>query len=170
VTRAASVSLVNKVKDKSDAFAWSWLKGAATLGGDFGNPVTTDAVTVCVFDASGSTARLVLGAEVAASGTCRRKPCWKGVGRPAASKGFRYSDSTGRVGGITVITLTPGIAGKAKIVVRGKGPGLAMPALPAPVPLVVQLGLSGGACFEARYPAPGVKKNDWTRFTARNVP
>ena len=65
------------------------------------------------------------------------------------------------------ITLTPGITGKAKVTVKGKGAALGLPPLPAPVPLRVQLEAASGACFAARYPATGVRKNDGARFKAK---
>jgi len=34
----------------------------------------------------------------------------------------------------------------------------------------VQLEAASGACFDARYPLAGVKKNDASRFKARAVP
>src|SRR6185503_4906275 len=136
-----------------DAFTWHWLKGAATQAADFGDPTTSDGYTLCVFDESAALPRLLLGTTVPPGGTCGRKPCWAGIGRPRGAKGFRYADSKGQVNGITGITLTPGITGKAKITVKGKGGALGLEPLPAPVPLRVQLEATNGVCFSALYPA-----------------
>jgi hypothetical protein len=162
----ADLTIVNKARDTSDAFSWRWMKGIETPVAAFGDPTTTDDYTVCVFDESTATPRLMFGARVPAGGACGRKACWTGVGRPKGTKGFRYTDARGLVGGITGITLTPGITGKAKVTVKGKGAGLGLPPLPAPVPLRVELETTSGACFAARYPAAGVRKNDGARFKA----
>jgi len=169
ITTAADLTIVNKARDTSDALSWRWTKGAATPVAAFGNPLTTDAYTLCVFDESTATPRLLFGATIPPGGTCGRKACWAGLGRPKGARGFRYADSKGTVQGITGITLTPGVAGKAKVAVKGKGIGLGLPTLPAPIPLRVQLEASSGACFDARYPAAGVRKNDSARFSARSA-
>jgi hypothetical protein len=169
VTSAADLTIVNKVRDTSDAFSWRWQKGSATPVTAFGDPVTTDPYTLCVFDESTATPRLLLGVKIPAGGICGRKSCWSGIGRPKGSKGFRYADSKGTVNGITAITLAPGITGKAKISVRGKGARLGLPPLPAPIPLRVQLGPASGACFDARYAPGGVRKNDTSRFRGKSV-
>jgi hypothetical protein len=161
------VSIVNKPRDTSDAFSWRWMKGVETPVAAFGDPTTTDDYTLCVFDESSAAPRLLFGTRVPAGGVCGRRACWRGVGRPKGAKGFRYSDSKGTAGGITGITLTPGLAGKAKVAVKGKGAALGLPPLPAPVPLRVQLEAADGNCFAARYPAAGVRKNDGARFKAK---
>jgi hypothetical protein len=169
VTSAADLTIVNKVRDTSDAFSWRWQKGSATPVTAFGDPVTKDPYTLCVFDESAATARLLLGVTIPPGGICGRKACWSGLGRPKGTKGFRYADSKGTVNGITAITLAPGITGKAKIAVRGKGAGLGLPPLPAPIPLRVQLGTAGAGCFDARYAGGGVRKNDTSRLRAKSV-
>jgi hypothetical protein len=155
------------VRDSSDTFSWRWLKGAATPAAVFGDPLATDDYTLCVFDESTAQPRLLLGTTIPAGGTCGRKPCWSGLGRPRGAKGFRYANAKGGPGGITALTLVPGIAGKAKVTVRGKGAALDLPPLPAPVPLRVQLEAANGACFDAAYAAAGVRKNDAARFKAK---
>jgi hypothetical protein len=169
VTNAADLTIVNKIRDTSDAFSWRWQKGAATPASAFGTPLVDDAYTLCVFDESAPTPRLLLGATIPPGGFCGRRACWKGIGRPAGAKGFRYADAKGLVQGITAITLTPGLTGKAKVSIRGKGAALGLMPLPAPVPLRVQLGVAGGACFDARYTVGGVRKNDGARFRAKSV-
>jgi hypothetical protein len=137
--------------------------------GLFGDPLTTDTYTLCVFDESTATTRLLLAARIPPGGTCGKRACWVGVGRPRGSKGFRYADTKGTTHGITAVTLTPGITGKAKLSVRGRGAGLELMPLPAPVPLRVQLEASSGACFDARYAPGGVTRNDGGRFHAKSA-
>ena len=95
LTSAADVSIVNKARDSSDAFSWRWQKGAATAVATFGDPLTTDAYTLCVFDESQATPRVLLARAIPPGGTCGKKPCWTGLGRPRGAKGFRYADSKG---------------------------------------------------------------------------
>ena len=92
-------------------------------------------------------------ASAPAGGLCRGgKPCWK-----ETSKGYRYSDRDLTPGGLSKIVLKEGATGVAKIMVKGKGSLLGLPALPIPssnLPLTVQLTASNGECWEATYTTP----------------
>ena len=98
-------------------------------------------------------------------GTCSGAPCWS-----ANSKGFSYSDPDAAPTGIKRITLKSGIAGKAKIIVKGGGDALDTPPLPlAQDPqVVVQLKntFHGGRCWESRFSGPPTK-NDASQFKDR---
>ena len=164
--RKAQLQLKDKTPDTGDGFQWKWGKGGATAAGDFGNPVTTHAYTVCVYDESGPTDSLITSATIPAGGTCGTTACWKGLGNPAGTSGYKYKDSAGTAGGITGILLKPGVAGKAKAQVKGKGVNLVMPgenahpALPLTAPVEARVQLHGnGECWEAGYSAAGVAKN-----------
>jgi hypothetical protein len=123
---------------------------------DFGDPVTAHDYELCIFDAGGN----VLRAQAPAGDTCGRRPCWKGV-----TTGFSYSDKERTPEGVDRIRLTAGDTGKARILVRGKGDNLAMPALGGLVlPLHVQLLAEGGQCWEAA----GVIRNDATQFKGKS--
>jgi hypothetical protein len=50
VAGKARVLIKDKTPDKGDLFVWKWVKGEATTLADFGDPTTTDAYTLCVFD------------------------------------------------------------------------------------------------------------------------
>ena len=67
------------------------------------------------------------------------------------------------------LALRCGRCGKTghKIVVTGRGPGLAIPTLPIAVPLRVQLQSQEGSCWEAYYPSSGVSRDDAQGFAAR---
>jgi hypothetical protein len=65
------------------------------------------------------------------------------------------------------VLLKPGADGKASIVVAGQGERLTTPSLALNVPLVVQLQSDTGVCWEARYAAGGVKRNDMKAFEGR---
>ncbi|HWP67056.1 MAG TPA: hypothetical protein VNO26_14250 [Candidatus Limnocylindria bacterium] len=133
---------------------WKWLKGTAAAN-DFGAPDVTDAYALCVY-ADGA---LLASADAPASGTCGTNPCW----RNRAANGFKYSDSEATPSGLLKLMLKPG-TGTAKIVAKGRGTNLALPALPLVLPVTVQVQGSHGACWEHAYDAAGVVRNDATQF------
>jgi hypothetical protein len=148
--------------------SWKWLKGAATTAADFGSPTTTDGMDFCVFDRSQGTPTLIYRARVLPDRMCGTKPCWVQNGQ----KGFKYVDKAGSPEGINQITLTAGAAGKAKILVKGKGVNLSnhafgLPAPPLMTPLTVQLQSANGKCWEANYSAAGLSKNTPLEFNGK---
>jgi cysteine-rich repeat protein len=161
-----------KVKDslkgpKNDQLLWKWIKGAQTQLGDFGDPVSSDGVTLCVFDRSQATPGLLFRAAVPAGGLCGTKPCWTGN-----DKGFKFKSSTGQADGIVNLTMKPGVAGKSKIILKAKGLGLTerpfgLPTPSLPLPLTVQLQSENGQCWEASYQRSGVKKNAGETFDGK---
>jgi hypothetical protein len=69
------------------------------------------------------------------------------------------------VAGLRTLVLKPGAGGKAKIVVKGKGDALVLPALPldADPRVTVQLVSSTGTCWATSFDAPP-SANDDTQF------
>jgi cysteine-rich repeat protein len=160
-----SIQLRDRLPDKRDVLTWKLTKGDATTAGDFGNPVNgATTYDLCVYDTAAATPTLVMQATIPPGGVCKNKPCWKTAGSGGAN-GFRYSDSLTGNDGIRKVILKPGLAGKAKIILKGKGAGLPMPALPfAQDPaLTVQMKSSDGVCWSTAYDAPAVK-NDADQF------
>ncbi len=154
--------------EASDQVIWKWVKGGATTAADFGSPTTTDGMDFCVFDRSGGTPALLYRARVLPDRICGTKPCWIANG----AKGFKYVDKLGTPEGINQITLTAGAAGKAKILVKGKGLNLSnhpfgLPAPPLMLPLTVQLQSGNGNCWEANYSAAGLSKNTPLEFNGK---
>jgi len=137
---------------------WTWTKGAKTLPATFGNPITTDGYRLCVYEDTDGTPDLLSESAIPAGGTCAGKPCWKGLGKPVGSKGYKYTNKTLLPSGISSLLLKPGDAGKSKIVLTGKGAAVAMPAIPATFPLRVQL-IGAGGCWESAYDAADASKN-----------
>jgi hypothetical protein len=166
---------------KGDTLVWKWLKGAPTSIGDFGNPLTTDSYALCIYESTGA---LSFAAGAPAGGTCQlgraQVPCWKGLGTPVGTTGFKYNNPARTPDGITSIVLKPGALnrkgiGTAHISVNGKGPNLltrptgvpGLPALPLTLPQRVQLQASSGRCWEATYSNAGEKKNTMTHFSGK---
>jgi hypothetical protein len=86
------------------------------------------------------------------------------------SSGFTYTNRLLDPDGLRKIVLRGAAsAGKGKIIVKGKGANLRLPALPLGTPALVQL-LRAGAltCWEDTFTAP--RRNDAAGFDARSVP
>jgi hypothetical protein len=90
-------------------------------------------------------------------GFCDGKPCWT-----SKTTSFGYKDKDRTPNGIEKALLKAGVAGKASIQVKGKGPSLGVPALvPLGGPLDVQLRRrDGGICFGTHFSAPFAKQSD----------
>lgn len=147
VAGKSTFQVTDKMPDTKDRLQWKWQKGAATTVADFGEPTTTTGYGLCVYDGTGA---LISEAAVPAGGTCNAKsprPCWR-----ASRSGFRYVDRDLTPAGVQQLTLRAGVAGKAQIGFRGRGPVLATPDLPVTtLPLRVQLVSTTGQCWEATY-------------------
>ena len=158
--RTALTSLIGIKKnddDTKDKLLWKWLKGAATTQADFGLPTGTTAYTLCLY--AGSTSAVLGKTEIP-----------PGINWAAVSdKGYKLSDPSGTPDGIQKANLTGGAAGKAKILVKGKGanlPGLLSGVLPLPV--TVQLvNDANSICYESQFDSADVKKNDGAQFKAK---
>jgi hypothetical protein len=118
-----------------------------------------------IYDASGPAGALLMENRISAGGTCGTKPCWKALGDPPSSKGYRYKNNARTPHGIQKMVLKPGPDGKAKVVIKGGqdhvftgGPGA--PPLPLPLPVTVQLQNRSGECWQATYDAAGVRVNE----------
>jgi cysteine-rich repeat protein len=162
--RRALLGLTDRSPDDGDRLLWKWVNGAVMPRADFGDPSSTTSYQLCVYDETGGTPRLVLGTAAPAGGTCRGRPCWR-----ATSTGFKYADPELTPDGLFRILLREGLVpGKGKILVKGRGPNLGLPALPlAQDPAVtVQLKSSDGPCWEARYAAPALR-NTQAQFKDR---
>jgi hypothetical protein len=137
------------------------LAGEATLKSAFGDPRTTTDYELCAYDGNDE---LLTHAAMPAGEICdpaRNKPCWR-----ETKKGFRYIDRALTPDGIRSLDLAEGIDGKARIVLKGKGALLDLPALPiSSLPVTVQILNDEGACWEAVFASS--LKNDGERFLAK---
>ncbi len=140
-----------KISIKKQITTWRWRSTANIPLSDFGDPVTTDSYSLCIY-AGGS---LVEEMHAAAGGTCPGgHPCWKA----RSSKGFRFKDHSGAQSGLSRIVLRAGPIHLADLVVRARGPNVPYPSLPLAEPVEAQLVRSAGAqCWEADYQAPPLK-------------
>jgi hypothetical protein len=151
-----------------DRLVWRWTRGASTSPEELGDPTTTHDVDVCVYDTTSPTALLAF-ARAPAGGVCAGgSPCWTAVGNPPGRKGYRYRDTERTPNGLEALVLRPGAAGSPRVLVKGRGQRLAPPALPLPLPVLVQVQDASGACWEATHSAAGVEANGDTRFVGRS--
>jgi hypothetical protein len=152
----------DRTPDRADAITWKWARGEATDLGALGDPLATHAYTLCLYDAAGGR----LQATVPAGRTCGTKPCWTALG----ADGFKYVDRAGTAAGVQKLVLRPGAAAEARVIAKGKGEALDMPALPLTPPVRVQLHAMNGECWETRFEAAGVSTNTTSDFRATGPP
>lgn len=129
---------------------WKWIKGEATTLAGFGDPTTTNDYTVCVFDDGTE----VFRASIPAGGACGSLPCWRLLG----SSCYKYINRDRTPDGILKVLLKSGTAGKAKIILKGKGDNLPLPAGFLPIATPVQIQLSNdtpGQCWQTTQTALG---------------
>jgi hypothetical protein len=81
-------------------------------------------------------------------GTCGTKPCWQLIGNSLSPKGYKYQNNDGTPDGIISMKLQAGLAGKAKLQMKGQGVNLAVPPLGLTLPVTVQLSVSDGVTTE----------------------
>jgi hypothetical protein len=120
---------------------------------------------LCMYDASSAAGALLMENQIPAGGTCGTKPCWKALGNPPGSKGYRYKNKARTPHGILKLVLKPGAEGKSKAIVKGgqdrvfsAAPGA--PPLPLPLPVTVQLQNRSGECWQATFDTGGVGVNE----------
>lgn len=160
-TRGSSLKL-RRGANGIERLAWKW-KGAGVAAPDFGNPLTSTAYSLCVFDSSAAVPGQAL-AGLVPPGACATKPCWK-----AGDGTFAYRNDAATPSGVQTLRLKAASSGVGAIALKGAGSALALPALPlAQDPtVVVQLGrLDGSRCWEARFGT--ATRNDQSTFTARS--
>ena len=147
-----------------DTIKWLWSKGPETTLAELGDPTDTNDVAFCLFDESAAAPSILFRA------TAPLGAAW----RPT-SRGYVYRDPTLGGDGLGGIQMVGGAAGQSRMLVRGKGSTLGgrafgLPAPPLALPLRAQLQVEGGACFETRHDASGVRRNQPGSFRAAAVP
>jgi hypothetical protein len=159
---AGIFQLRNSGLDSSDKLIWRWPRGEATNLDEFGDPLTNDAVALCIYD--GSAAPQPIATLISpAQGPCRKGIlCWTRLSGPV----IRYYDGAVVNDGLQQIYLRAGGPGRTRILVRGKGEKLTLPSLPLTTPVTVQLQSSAGTCFTATYQS-SVSTNAAGEFKAR---
>jgi hypothetical protein len=154
----ASLSLTKGATPQKNKVSWKWVSAGTVALGDFGDPTMATGYVLCLYDATGR----LLAAPVPPGGTCTGKPCWKTL-----KTGAKYSAKDPTPDGLQRVTLKAGGPGKAKIVVRGNGPALAVPTLPLTTPVHLQWRRDDAAtCWDATYSHPRI--DDAGSFKAKS--
>jgi hypothetical protein len=168
---AAATNMVLFAGTKTPRLQWRWSEGAsAMMQSDFGNPLTTTAYTLCLYDEAGGSAVFKTGATIPAAGTCGTKPCW----RAQSTTGWTYRDPAARNDGIKTVTLKGGIAGKPLIKITGAGANLLQPSAFSgseffdedPAVIVQLLRSDEETCWSSTFNVSGTKRNDAAEFKA----
>jgi uncharacterized delta-60 repeat protein len=136
---------------------WRYRYGVATSVDDFGEPTSTDAYDVCLFQHYQPFAPndLVWQASIPAGGVCNGTACWK-----AGARGPIYHDRTRAADGIDRLTLRASDDGRTKIDLKAKGGNLAAPNVSyTSRPLLLQLQRSDGPCWETTFDEGGAIPN-----------
>ena len=169
---AKGLLLLKKDADlRRDSMQWKWAGGTASPG-EFGDPLTSTDLAVCLYDAAG---QLALAATAPGASICKSdKPCWKQSGGGGTVK-LKYKNALKPPlpGGIAQMTLVASAPGKASIKMKGVGLNLySVPTLPVSQasPLRVQLvNDTTGVCFEATFTAPATTApTDTRQFKDKN--
>jgi hypothetical protein len=151
------------VKDKGgprDKMVWKWTKGESTSQAEFGDPTNATQYSLCLY--AGTTEALAAAASVPADALK-----WE----PASDTGYQYKDRDGAAAGVQRIILKGSDNDRSKIVVKGKGPDLPLPALPLAFPVVVQLmDVDTQICWQSSFESSDVLSNDGDTFKVKAVP
>jgi hypothetical protein len=127
-----------------DRLRWKWLAGSAAIS-DFGDPTSSTTYSLCVY----------AGGEP--WGVFEVPP---GIGWRASGSGVLTYTGDLSADGIQVVKLKPG-SGRAKIVVRGRGPNLGLATAAVVQPLTVQLVRRDAPdCWQSTFPAPALTATD----------
>ena len=163
-----------KLKDKDangpgdkDQILWKFVKGPAALQSDFGDPLNTASIQLCLYDGTGA---LALESTVTPpGGICDTKPCWKAI----STKGYKYKDkAAAKDGAFKVVLKGNATDAKTKILFKGKNGNLGFtggnPLLDASGTISVRLSNTDNAnCWGADFAPVTVIKNTDSLFKAK---
>jgi len=139
--------LLKDKADPSDRVIWKWTAGSQTDKPEFGNPLLDESYRLCVYD-NGS---LLFDMSAHASSTF-----WRDT-----ATGYTFRNPNTTSDGTQAVLLHAGADKKAKVIVKGKGDNIDMPALGSlGGPITVQLHQSSGAvCWGATYSSPFLRQD-----------
>lgn len=138
---------------KNASMSWKLSGAQATSQDELSDPTTTAAYVMCVYDESGTRARL----DVPAAGSCGTKSCWKAI----STKGYAYKDASAANDGVSALVLKGSTLAKTKAILKGAGTGLPSVALPLSGGVAVQLhNLETGTCLGSVFSENDILVND----------
>ena len=158
-----SLVLNRSERGSGNRFSWKWVGGPALAFDQFGDPSRTTDYAVCIYD--GREPVFVFAADFSLPANSR----W--VSRQG--RRWVYSDPSATTNGLSDAQLKSGPSGTSRVVFRGKGEGLPVP---APVSggqffrgnpgVIAQLNGSNGLCLETVFTSP--LRNSPRRYRARS--
>jgi hypothetical protein len=141
----SSLAIKDNADDNRDKVTFKWTKGPDLFGTVFGLPSFATDYSLCVFG----------------SGTLASEhdiPAGSGWSLTPKGDGWKLKRDP-LVHGIHSALLKTGIAGKSKIMVKGRGVHLGAPSIPLTTPVTAQLVSSHGGCVGATYTTPASNVN-----------
>jgi cysteine-rich repeat protein len=141
---------------RRDRVIWKWLRGAETIAAEFGDLAQSTDFAFCVYaDAPGTL--------VAAYAAPHDLDAWR-----ARGDGWQLRDGDRA---LSKIDLRAGTAGRARIVLKGKGELHALPSFPLASPLRVQaVNDETGVCWESVFATDAIRTNAAGRLKAVSRP
>jgi hypothetical protein len=112
-----SILIKNSSNDTADQLRWKWRRGEAVRQGDLGEPSTTAAYTLCIYDTTAGVPSVVGAVTVGPNARWQNK-------RP---KGWKYRNKAGTQDGVRKARLKTGAPGKARAQIRARGRSLPTP-------------------------------------------
>jgi hypothetical protein len=136
--------------DGKDQLRWRWTRGAEVTYAQLGDPATTTAYALCVYDRTGGVAALVASSLVPNNGA------WRG----RDPKGWQFKDKAGAFDGAQKIQLKTGVASRSKAQWGARGVNLTLPPpagesqmMSADPSVIVQMTSSAGMCWTSEFPS-----------------
>ncbi len=152
----------NNDDDARDQLKWRWVRGAATVSADFGEPTDTTAHALCVYDGLAGSFSLSAALEITPGGAWRDK----------SPRGWKYTDKLGTSDGVRRVQLRAGLAARSKALAKARGTRM-----PTAEPVdsdryfaqdpavIVQLVNTIGTCWTSEFTT--ARKNTSANFTAK---
>lgn len=140
-------------------FKWSGNTGGLL---NLGNPWATTSYAFCLYEQPPSGAARAITLVAPAGGTCGTKPCWTGK----VPVFFTYVDTARTVRGLKKLRVKTSASGVGSISLMAGGSALPLPTLPLGTPVVAQMEVIGGTCWDAVFDT-AILRNDANGFSAQ---
>jgi secreted trypsin-like serine protease len=131
----------SQTHDPRDRLTWRWRKGESTAREELGDPTTSGAFDLCLYQEVAGVSSLLIETHLPP------ETFWSWTPR-----GNRYSDRGASNEGVYSVKLNAGEQEKASVLVSAKGMNLDLPPMPLPAGAEVTMQLVGvSACFEGHF-------------------
>jgi hypothetical protein len=163
----AKFQLKDRAGADRDQVKWKWSNGDYFTFFDLGDPLTTTAYRVCVYDESATSPRLAFSLDLEPGGSWTSR----------AGRGWYYKDRDASADGVGKLQIAAPVGGRPKITLSAKGGGVPLPgpwateryfeqAPNLTVQLVAQSPFVAPSCWTARFDGSNTRANDGQGFKA----